>query len=549
MKTVINKVKRNTWLAVAVVLGVTSCQQNDEAARLPDGKHPIIFTAAVNEPTVTNAATRATTDNTWTGGEEVAIQMDGEVKKYTAAVGGVLSSTTPFYWQSTSDINVTAWYQHTYSAAKPTSFTVQTDQSGAGYQQSDLLYSVSQAVTFKNANLTFKHLPVKVVVNLKNGDGVTADEVTNATVTIENQATTSGTIATDWSVTQTSGNASITPKTLTSTASDAQKSVQALVVPQQMQGKKFIKVTCRGTDYFYTPMNADDANLQVGNQYIYTITVKKNGITVTASGATEWTTGSTTDITSKELFLYTASDLKVGDYYYSDGTWSDGGLRKMTADGEFFVMTEVAPDLTGGRSVIGIVFKTGKDNSGDCIDDCDYKQKDGVTAMNTIQGYVIALYDANTSSSWCSWELYKKGNGGIGNGISWSLQGFYGYKFTNIIQTVLTGRDMETDFPATYLVTAGYEKNHQAPDKTSGWFFPSAGQGQYWINHAAIYLPNIRKATGDSSYEWKAYWSSSECDNYLYHARTIAIGAGFGSGSLGWDSKYLGYATRSLLAF
>ncbi len=26
---------------------------------------------------------------------------------------------------------------------------------------------------------------------------------------------------------------------------------------------------------------------------------------------------------------YTASDLKMGDYYYSDGTWSDGGLREI----------------------------------------------------------------------------------------------------------------------------------------------------------------------------------------------------------------------------
>lgn len=423
---------------------------------------------------------------------------------------------------------------------------MQTDQSGAGYQQSDLLYSVSQAVTFKNANLTFKHLPVKVVVNLKNGDGVTADEVTNATVTIENQATTSGTIATDWSVTQTSGNASITPKTLTSTASDTQKSVQALVVPQQMQGKKFIKVTCRGTDYFYTPMNADDANLQVGNQYIYTITVKKNGITVTASGATEWTTGSTTDITSKKLFLYTASDLKVGDYYYSDGTWSDGGLRKMTADGEFFVMTEVAPDLTGGRSVIGIVFKTGKDNSGDCIDDCDYKQKDGVTAMNTIQGYVLALYDANPSSSWCSWELYKKGNGGIG-GIDWSLQGFYGYKFTNIIQTVLTGRDMETDFPATYWVTAGYEKNYQAPDKTSGWFLPSAGQCQYWLNSSTVLLASIKKAISNDNYQWKSwYWSSSEKSDYPeYNAWYLGFNGNVMNGGRKDDNGFV----RSVLAF
>lgn len=55
------------------------------------------------------------------------------------------------------------------------------------------------------------------------------------------------------------------------------------------------------------------------------ITVKANGIEVTEAISDEWTDGGSEDIMSMKT--YTASDLKLGDYYYSDGTWSDGGLR------------------------------------------------------------------------------------------------------------------------------------------------------------------------------------------------------------------------------
>ncbi len=56
-----------------------------------------------------------------------------------------------------------------------------------------------------------------------------------------------------------------------------------------MQGKKFIKVTI-GTgnaarDYYYTPTNSTDARLEAGNQYTYTITVKKTGLEVAVASA------------------------------------------------------------------------------------------------------------------------------------------------------------------------------------------------------------------------------------------------------------------------
>ena len=337
-----NKLVTFRHLAVAGILCLlaASCSDvTDDGTTLPDGTYPMTFTASVDGLT----ATRATTDNTWTAGDEIAIQIGSEVKKHTAASGGnltIASGNTPFYWQNATETKtVTAWYSSIYSATRPTSFTVQANQSSNGYQQSDFLYT-RQAITYSSgskAALAFKHLPTKVIVNLKNGDGVTAEEVTNATVSLVNQATASGAIAEEGTVTQTpAGNTAITPHGLTA-ASGCQKSVQALLVPQQMQGKQFIKVTIgAGTaarDYYYTPTNGTDANLEAGEQYTYTITVKKTGLEVTVTNnGTSWTdTPAATTPDASVTFQITAPEgVAIAAASGSDGSLTDNGNGSYT---------------------------------------------------------------------------------------------------------------------------------------------------------------------------------------------------------------------------
>lgn len=529
---------------ISSLLLLAGCAKEEDPNRLPDGQYPMTFTASVEGPT----ATRATTDNSWTGGEEVAIQVGDEVKKYTAAAAtGVLSAAndvTPWYWQTTADIEVTAWHSHNYSSARPTSFTVQADQSGErGYQQSDLLYAAAQQVTFKNSALTFKHLPAKVVVNLKAGDGVMDNDVQSATVSIVNQALTSGAIDTHWVVAQaTAGNSIITPNVLPTPTTGYQKSLQAIVVPQQMQNKKFIRVTAGGNDYFYTP--ATDANLEAGKQYTYNITVKKNGITVTASGATEWG-GTITDVTSKDVIYFTASDLKTGDYYYSDGTWSDGGLRKLYSDGTY-QMEGTMPVLTNDRTVLGIVMKAGRDVDGDWADTDVYMQKDGKTPMSTIRGYVLALYDANAGNK-CQWL-----SSGMAEGTNTDNSGFYGYSNTQKIIANAAGRNQElmNAFPATYYATTGYEtienEKYASPAVTSGWFLPSVGQCKFWLDNKAVLQGSVRKVTGNDD-NWKLYyWSSSESGN---SPADRAWCLDFNFGDVFGDNKDFNYYVRSVLAF
>lgn len=500
----------------AVLLLAAACTQDElsggKGEPLPEGKYPMTFATTVEGVT----ATRATTDNSWAGSEDVAVQVGtANPKKYTAATDGKLSAATgesPFYWESTTEEKtVSAWYP--YSDTKPTTFSVKKDQSGQsgtdGYQASDLIYAASQKVTYSGSKeLTFKHLPVKVVVNLKADNGVTADEVKGATVTIINQslqsgaiteetistdATTRGTNTADWSVAQvTSGDVDITPKTVTSAATDCQKSVQALLVPRQMKNLRFIKVTAGGNDYYYTPEKETDANLQAGQQYTYTITVTKNGLTVTASGTAEWTgTGTETEVEGKiPVTGFSASDLKVGDYFYSDGTWSDGGYRKYP-DGTTATLPimPVLTDASGNaRTVSGIVLHLRNELS--VTDNCSYGSFTGVPT-----GYVLSI-DENTSS-WIAknTQITEKGTSEkvILGYTNTAL--FYGMYSTNATAIVWC-KGHTTVTPSTSSVAV------------STWYMPSQQELKMITTDLRPVLDAILSRIGGTPFQDKYYFTS-----------------------------------------
>lgn len=318
------RTKSTLFAFLLPVLLFSSCAPGEETG-LSDGKYPITFTAQVDGRT----ATRATSDNSWTGGEEVAVQIGSEVKRYVAATDNTLSAAdgvTPWYWQNTTETKtVSAWYP--YSDAKPAdgALKVKADQSGYGYGLSDHLEAAETTVTFAGPALTFKHRTAKVVVTLKAGDGVSAGDLSGATVKFLNLTGVEGDNGTE-----------ITSKKETANGSTT---YAALLIPQQIQNQKFIQVTI-GTgdaarDYYYTPTGDNDANLEAGKQYTYTITVKKTGLEVVANTSVSWSGDNTisggngTEATFKiYLAAFTApthtSDYKVTNAENQVLTASDG---------------------------------------------------------------------------------------------------------------------------------------------------------------------------------------------------------------------------------
>ena len=300
-----NRILQNLCTLAASLLILAACTQDNltdtsQGEPLPEGKYPMTFSTAVDGLTMTRAATA---DGLWSADDKIAVQVGSSVKLYSPTnINGniaTLSSTSPFYWQSTADISVSAWYYGTgYSDESPTtaswSWAVQSDQSGDGYQKSDFLYAPSRSIAFKPAagtdnGLTFYHQTARVVVNIVNADAATdGNAIEKVVIGHDNNlalkgdsAPTTGTTAGAWTTpaTTASGMGMIISKKQTAGkladgTTTALASYAALVIPQNMSGQKFIAVTLsNGNTYYYTPKN-NDGDLQAGVQHTYDITVK-----------------------------------------------------------------------------------------------------------------------------------------------------------------------------------------------------------------------------------------------------------------------------------
>ena len=311
-------------LAAAMLLGagLASCSQDDFADKpqggsLPDGEYPLTLTARVD-----GMATRTSGKDAWADGDEIGVRIgaDGATGHYELnANGSVKEIITPVYWQNTASATVTAWYPY----GEQTNVDI-SDQS-EGFAAFDFLTATAEEQNYQSTvSLSFKHQMAKVSYTLQ-GDGVTDEELQTAVVTLLGDATATFKDGVLEQADQTDGE-------ITSCYNGDTRTGAALFVPQDMTNKAFIKVSMNNNTFTYTPTTEDSGILMAGKVNSYTITVKADGIEVTTATGGEWNdSGNSENVES--YTAYKADDLKAGDYYYSDGTWSDGGLRKLYADG------------------------------------------------------------------------------------------------------------------------------------------------------------------------------------------------------------------------
>lgn len=549
------------WAFMALVF--TACSDDTaEGNRLPAGQYPMTFTASVNGPSATRTA--GTADGMWTTTDRIAVQVGKETKEYIpteiSGNGATLTADPPFYWEaSTETKNICAWYcgdgstasGGAHATAVPALWAVKSDQSGIasgssaespdGYQQSDFLYA-AKTISFSDPDksLAFVHQTARVVINILDPVAISGvvigcdnNLLLSGTYTEPGSGSTTGT----WTPSTDSNKGTIIPREITSSADGGSRTTYAaLVIPQNMADKKFIAITLTNGDTYYYIPKGTEADLKSGNQHTYNMKVRNGSLeevdVVTDGGA--WGTGSSENVTGKTAAEnFGANDLKVGDYYYSDGLISDGGYRKYT-DGTTTTLDVqpvlINPETKAARTCLGIVLKVGKEDSGSWADDCQYKNKSG-GSIATIRGYVLALYDANDGGS-CSWGS----SGAVGTSQQQST-GFYGYEDTQKIKEYATanGKTLQTDFPAAYWATEGYETSYPAPSESSGWFLPSGGQCMYWCQNGNLMLGQVKKATGKSDNSWQdSYWSSSENDS---RPLDRAWYLNFNSSVINWSSK------------
>lgn len=562
---------------------VISCSNDDGDGAILQEDYPVIFGTAIS-------GLKSTSDNFWDGGENIAIMINSEVKNYTAASGGALTvrNGEPFYWQSQAEMkSVQAWYP--YSSTVPSLWTVQSDQSGTGYQQSDLLYAPATEITFANRNSTslpFYHQTAKVVVNIMNADaatsatdilGITIGSAANLALSGSYTAPTgAGITAGTWTTLPDMG--AIAPLDITTSGSSYLKTYAALVIPQDMSGKKFIAVTLsNGNTYYYAPITGE-ASLLGGKEYTYDITVKNGYLEVEALTDGQWRDEGEQAVPSKDIKTsYKSTDLKPGDYYYSDGTCSDGGLRRIYTDGTGVGAGSVAP--IGSKTVIGIVFWVGDPNKGnhdngtvftDFGDPALKIEKSGCT-----HGLVVALQDASAGTQWQTtatdvggWTNSNTSYGSIVAGYvaTDAVNKLRGYNNTQAIReynTFVGNNSPNLVLPVQTIDV--WAASNPLPTSSSGWYLPSTkelsllcehdvndiyfndseGTGMRDIVNGAIEKIGSPAAAILSSSGYILYWSSSE-----FISLGIAFTVRFSNGVVdAYNKDQTNGRVRAILAF
>lgn len=524
-------------LAAAMLLGTAfaSCSQDDMpqagGTPLPDGEYPLTLTARVD-----GMNTRTAGKDEWTVGDEIGVRIgvDGAIGHYRLNVsngtGTVEEAIIPVYWQNTAPSTVTAWYP--YDAQLNVNIS---DQSSEGFAEIDFLTATAPEQSYKNpVSLKFKHQMAKVSYTLHAGDDVTNEELEGATVQI------AGCTKASFSEGELTGadDGWITP------ASDR----EALLVPQDMTDRPFIKVSINGKDFTYTPSTEKAGNLQAGSHNTYTITVKRDKIVVEAGQSVAWGNGGSFDSELEELqtynlFLASTDDIQEVSVTDKDGkalspisenTYSlsaqgcivrykiaeavqppfrrdgpTGGYAEISGrkEGDFYVMeiSGVSSDISlsivpRSAPTVGDYYYTDNSYSTQMLDErenCvgvvfhvgpgpgdDVSAYDG--KLDAIHGYVLAAYPAPTEgNSRPSWCTATYQKELIGTHER--PNDWCGYENTKMILDYAKSRNITLsadNYTHIYYATQ-YDKN-TAPDQTSGWYLGSAAQMKKVIDVSGV---------------------------------------------------------------
>lgn len=525
-------------LALAAGL-LLSCgkEETGGVTSLPQGIYPLQLTAEVAQP-----QTRAGGKDSWAGGEEIGVMLQGmtEAKKYiiedasgkaNPAAGNVV------YWQSRADTQVSAWYP--YTDGSPVNIS---DQS-SGYAAFDLLYASTLGHYGLPVNLTFNHLLTKIEIKLTAGSGITAEHINGATVTLFGENTVSfnkGTVGA-----AVSHNGEIKPYHNTT-----EGRFEAVVVPQNMTGKPLVRIGIGGKDFLYTPATEASGNLETNKRYSYLITVKANGIEVKEVTGGSWSAGGEEDVTVIVVTNYTADEVKAGDYIYTDGSISDGGLRKRYSNGTAPVIENPKPLPEPGKTVAGIVFWVPKDTEsggGGRITPASLTD-DKIMATDypaCTRGLAVAVKNVSTDIKWQKTprlvDAFRKGANFdpinkddyvsvvTGTNATDAVNYILGYQNTAVIKAFnswcksTSGTANNVVLPVDALES--FTTTNPAPAGSTGWFIPSPKElhilcykdvdniatqyGNGKTETMKIVNASITEASGDVLGSVR-YWSSSE---------------------------------------
>lgn len=198
---------------------------------------------------------------------------------------------------------------------------------------------------------------------------------------------------------------------------------------------------------------------------------------------------------------------KIGDYFYSDGTWSDGGLLSISEDGTNAVWASPKPAPEEGKTVIGIVFQTDQN-----------RMASTDISRGFSHGYVVSTHIASYPDNAETRYSLDQGIDCLNNcktGTAWYANLKGAWETDQVYNTYAT-EGKASMVPAFKLVKEDFD---EAPESTSGWFLPSTGQlwdmvANFCGDEVAEMLKSYRTIGYDITYERGISASYSVIDKF-----------------------------------
>ena len=282
----------------------------------------------------------------------------------------------------------------------------------------------------------------------------------------------------------------------------------------------------------------------------YTMTVKPGNISeVVAEMSNAWLSDGEEAVTS-DAFM----GVKVGDFYYSDGTFSDGGYQGRENGDLILADVKLTPEQKA--KAIGVVFYVG-DIKGDNYGLLDDKFPKGT------HGLVVSMWNAedpdhsgNKTMTWTYGGAESVKNQLAAAGFTVPV----GYDFQatdkkqgyiNTLALRQYNAYLESTNPTDakrvkpILALDKFETAHPAPAQSSGWYWPSNSENAAMLYGNAAMDTHFAEVGGDA-YGHDFFWSSTESSYNANEAFTAIVDYGTASGG---NKASVSHAVRPILAF
>ena len=294
--------KKNLLTLLVIASALFSCNQEENGTQ---EQNMIRLTSAISP--MSRGVSLEQQSTQIEDGRKVGVTILGASKDHSNIpwvanpYGELLNTDTPLYWGG-DDITIYAYhpYQENWSVDATTKpFNIQSDQSGTGYLESDLLWA-SQTAT-KSASpvaMTFIHKLAKINVTLTSKD---IADLSKATINICNTNPSAEINLQTGELSQPQSNESTDIKAGVTT-SEAYTSA-AIIVPQTVKaGTKLISITHDGNTYHYTL--PADKEFKSGHSYSYTLEIKPVEVDLVSENITDWNNENINGQASNEYTLH-----------------------------------------------------------------------------------------------------------------------------------------------------------------------------------------------------------------------------------------------------